>query len=299
MMREQLHEWRARGQVLVLHDLTPQAGHAAWRAGMIARDQGADLGLLHAASGPQSAAKARTALERLAGELSRHLGVHVDVRVADGDPVGTVARAGGHASLVVLGAQRSNVLRDWMFGTPAERLIRLCGCPVLVVKKPATSGYRRVLVPVDFGPAAAPAVRAAATLTRCTRIEVFHSLDTRNEVTMRAAEVPEAAVRQYRQRSADRARARIEELIGTVSGASLSAIASIGFGHAAGMVLAKEQAMRADLVVIGKRRRGLLADFFLGSVTQRVLATARSDVLVLSAARGAPPVELPLGQLPA
>lgn len=43
--------------------------------------------------------------------------------------------------------------------------------------------------------------------------------------------------------------------------------------------------MRAELVVIGKRRRGLLADFFLGSVTQRLLAGSRADVLVLPAER--------------
>jgi nucleotide-binding universal stress UspA family protein len=290
MMQEQFHGWSPPRSLLVLHDLTPQAGHAAWRAGMIARDQGADLCLLHATNEPGGAGRARAVLERLAARLAERLGVQADVRVVHGDPVGAV-RAGAGAGLVVLAAQRANVLRDWIFGTPAERLIRLCGCPVLVVRKPATRSYRRVLVPVDLGSAAAPAITAAATLSRCMRIEVFHSLDVWHEVTMRAADVPEVEVRKHRQRSADRARARIGELIGTVPGAGLSAIPSIGFGDAASMVLAAEQAMRADLVVIGKRRRGLLADFFLGSVTQRVLSAARSDVLVLPAVRKGPQVE--------
>jgi nucleotide-binding universal stress UspA family protein len=48
-------------------------------------------------------------------------------------------------------------------------------------------------------------------------------------------------------------------------------------------VLARERALRAELLVLGKRRRGLLADFFLGGVTQRVLAAAKADVLVLPA----------------
>ena len=298
MTHEHFHGWSPPRSLLVLHDLTAQAGHAAWRAGMIARDQGADLCLLHATNEPGGEAKARVVLERLAGRLAEHLGVQPDVRVVQGDPLAAV-RAGAAAGLVVLGAQRANVLRDWIFGTPAERLIRLCGCPVLVVRKPATSSYRRVLVPVDLGPAGAPALTAATALSRCTRIAVFHSLAVWHEVTMRAAEVPEAEVRKHRQQSAGRARARIDELIGTVPGAGLSAIPSIGFGDAASMVLVAEQAMRADLVVIGKRRRGLLADFFLGSVTQRVLSSARADVLVLPAARRRPRPQLAMGRLAA
>jgi nucleotide-binding universal stress UspA family protein len=63
---------------------------------------------------------------------------------------------------------------------------------------------------------------------------------------------------------------------------------SVEFGAAANLVLARAQAAGSDLVVIGKRRRGLLADYFLGGVTQRVLALSQADVLVLPArARGA------------
>jgi hypothetical protein len=42
--------------------------------------------------------------------------------------------------------------------------------------------------------------------------------------------------------------------------------------------------MAPELVVIGKRDRSLLADFFLGSVTQRLLAEASSDLLILPVA---------------
>jgi nucleotide-binding universal stress UspA family protein len=40
--------------------------------------------------------------------------------------------------------------------------------------------------------------------------------------------------------------------------------------------------MAAELVVIGKRHRSVLAEFFLGGVTQRMLAGSRADVLVLA-----------------
>jgi len=61
----------------------------------------------------------------------------------------------------------------------------------------------------------------------------------------------------------------------------LGTVSAIAFGHAADCVLARERSTAAELVVIGKRRRGLLADFIMGSVTQQVLARGQSDVLVM------------------
>jgi nucleotide-binding universal stress UspA family protein len=180
-----------------------------------------------------------------------------------------------------VGSQRHNTLREWVFGTPAERFIRLCGRPVLVVKKVARSRYRRILVPVDLSTADGRSVSVAAALASSPFIEVFHSLSTKNEITMRAADVPESAMRRYRRRMIDLTRLRIGELIHAAAVPLVSATASVGFGSPSFMVLAKEQAMRADLIVIGKRRKSLFADFLLGSVTQRVLAESQSDVLVL------------------
>ena len=46
--------------------------------------------------------------------------------------------------------------------------------------------------------------------------------------------------------------------------------------------------MGAELVVIGKRRRGLLADFILGGVTRQVLAGSQADVLVMPSTENPP-----------
>lgn len=286
MQMERLGDGNPPRRVVVLHDLTPQAGHAAWRAAMIARDHALPVCLFHASTEERELKGAGTALERTARELAAGFGIDVHTSTVMGDPLREAVRMSREAELVVIGSGRANTLRERVLGTQAERLIRLSGTPVLVVKRPANAGYRRVLVPVDLGPDGGAALAAAAALTRDTRIEVFHALRTREEVTMRAADVPEAALRRYRQRAMDRARARVMELIRSVGAARLQGVPSIGVGDASFMVLARAQAMRADLVVIGKRRRGLLADFFLGSVTQRVLANSRADVLVLTRRRG-------------
>lgn len=262
--------------LLAVIDGTAAGTNAAWRAALVARDHGRPLRLLHGGD-PIGTAE-------LASELRAGVGIDVTVQAAEGDLLHDALAASRSASLLVIGSRRGNPLREWILGTQAERLIRLSRAPVLVVKRPAMAGYRRVLVPVDLAPEAAAVIAAAAMLSRDPRLEVFHALATREEVTMRAADVPEPVVRELRQRAAQLARGMLRELVAQAGAASGAALTGIGYGPAAGVILAKEQAMRAELVVMGKRRRGLLADFFLGGATQRVLARSRADVLVLPGA---------------
>ncbi len=261
--------------VLAVVDGSPAGLNAAWRAALVARDRGAPLRLLHAS------APAR-AVQALAEDIRAQLRMEVELCVVEGDALQEAVRSARAAQLLVIGSGRANTLRERIAGTQAERLIRLCRIPVLVVKQTARSGYRRVLVPVDLAPDAGTVIAAATAFSRDPRMEVFHALNTGDEVTLRVPEVPESVQRGLRQRAAARAHAVLEELI-AFAGASHAAVTAVAFGHAASLILAKARAMRAELVVIGKRRRGLLADFVLGGVTQRVLAASRADVLVLPA----------------
>lgn len=270
---------RNTARVLVPADLSPSSVNAAWRAALVARELGASVQLLHA--------QADEGLARLARDIRCQVGVHVDVQAVDGDPLAGCVRAARDALMVVIGSRRVNPLRELVLGTQAERLIRLCRVPVLVVKRPATAGYRRVLVPVDLGPQALAAMRAAARLARGPAMEVLHALDVRDEIGMRACDVPEWVMRRHRRLAADHATASLRELIDQTGAQAQDFAPAVSFGDAAAVVLARAQAMRAELLVIGKRTRGLLADFLLGSVTQRLLARAKADVLVLPQPRNA------------
>jgi nucleotide-binding universal stress UspA family protein len=52
-------------------------------------------------------------------------------------------------------------------------------------------------------------------------------------------------------------------------------------GGAVVRILEQEQEDDCDLIVVGKRSESRVADFFLGSVTRRVLAESQADVLVV------------------
>jgi nucleotide-binding universal stress UspA family protein len=274
--------------ILALGDATPASDNAAWRAALVARDLGAPLRLLQLRRGRDGAGAVP-----LAREIRQRIGVVAHAQTLEGDALKEVMHAARDAQLLVIGTPRGNPLREFVLGTQAERLIRLCRIPVLVVKRAATASYQRVLVPVDLGEDARTVIAAAARVSRDPRMEVLHALPVRREVSLRVSDVSESLLRLQREQAAAHACSVLEERIAQAGARHHGVLPTVTFGDAAATVLAREQAARAELVVIGKRTRGLLADFFLGGVTQRVLAAARADVLVLPRPPAGQPVRRP------
>lgn len=273
--------------VLALCDAGSRGRQACWRAALVAREWGTHVRLLQVVPRAAQEAAALESLEGLVRELRDELGVAAQAQVVAGDVLHEARRAAQGASLVVIAPGARNPLREWVMGTQAERLIRLLRVPVLVVKQSPADEYQRVLVPVDLAPGSAEAVRLAATLSRRPdAIEVLHAVPAGDGVTLRAGDAPEAAVRMHGRQVVRRAQALVQRLIASVGADGLRANPWVAQGDAAALVVDRARALRADVVVIGKRRRGMLADFFLGSVTQRVLARVDSDVLVLTVDSG-------------
>lgn len=292
-------------EVLVITDLAPASTNAVWRAALIAREQGASLRLLHVGGERRRMAQVHEALEDIRKQVHARLGIDSNAEVLQGDILPKAISAARAAGLLVLGPRRSNPLREWISGTQAERLIRLCRIPTLVVKRPATpwrnaalgctpepGRYGRVLVSVDLRPEAVDLIAAAMSFSRDPQTQIFHALGTGSELRATGTGL---VVSSLGDTAMQRAHSALKELIRSSGAQKLGAVSAIAFGLAANCVLARERATGAELIVIGKRRRGLLADFILGGVTQQVLAGSHADVLVMpSTANPLAIVALPL-----
>jgi nucleotide-binding universal stress UspA family protein len=278
-------------EVLVITDLAPASTNAVWRAALLARQQGASLRLLHVGGERRRMAQVHEALEEISKQIRARLGIELNAEVLEGDVLPKAISAARAAGLLVIGPRRSNPLREWIAGTQTERLIRLCRIPTLVVKQPATPGrnaafggtaepgrYGRVLVSVDLRPEAVDLIAAAMGFSRDPQTQIFHAVGAGSE---HRAMPTESVASRPSDTAMQRAHSALRELIKTSGAQKLGAVSAIAYGHAANCVLARERATGAELVVIGKRRRGLLADFILGGVTQQVLAGSRADVLVM------------------
>jgi nucleotide-binding universal stress UspA family protein len=259
--------------VLAICDASPAALNAGWRAALVARDLRVPLHVVHATTDNRSTAP----LPRVAAflhEAAERCAVRIEAIPAQADPVEQcvpLARGG----LVVLPTTHGNPLAEWLMGGPAERLIRLVRAPVLVVKQQARIGYRRVLVAVDLQQSSEHLVAQASVLARGP-LASFHALAPGEEIALRELDAPPHVLRAHRRSAAARAYQKMKKLL---PGAPVSPI--VTFGGAADSILAGETAQQTELLVVGKRRRGLLADFLLGSVTRQVLARSEADVLVL------------------
>jgi nucleotide-binding universal stress UspA family protein len=140
---------------------------------------------------------------------------------------------------------------------------------------PAASRLRLIVAATDFTPAAAAAARRAAALAEAggARLVLFHA-----------------------QRSGDaektRERLRLAAARLRRSGTALEVDAHLGYGPAAAAIAAFARAASPDLVVVGNRQPGFLADLLGLGTADRV--RRRSAGPVLAVAR---PARLPYGRV--
>ena len=271
-------------EILVTGTPTTAGNNAARRAALLARQHGWALRVLHVERDARLLPGAQAGVEQLCGQLRGRLGIQATAEVAAGDLLKHLVQHTRESNLVVMGSSRDNPLTGKIAGVPMDRLIRLCRTPTLIVKRTVDAAfaqgpveargdgrYAKVLACVDLEPLAHATITAARGIAPGAQLEAFHA------VTANAPSGSSNALGQ--------ARSALGHLLAE-AGADGTA-ASVGFGEPADAVLGRQRALGADLVVIGKRQRGLLADFFLGHVTRHVLAGSAADVLVLPRRDGA------------
>lgn len=127
-------------RVLAPVNFKPYALNGLLFAAKVASALGARLKVLHALSAPlyadESAMQApRQLLEEAVGSLPARLrhACRPQTLLAFGKPAEEIARAAEEADLVVLVAHRKGALSDAFLGTTAERVLRHCPQPVLVI----------------------------------------------------------------------------------------------------------------------------------------------------------------------
>ena len=152
---------------------------------------------------------------------------------------------------------------------------------MLVSKSAPQHAYRRVLVPVDFSPCSAGALKAAICIAPQAEINVFHAFAVPFEATLRLADVSNDQIDRYRAKVRRKALADMNRLVDKVAGDSQLIRRELARGDAPWLICKREAAINADLIVIGKRGQSLVEELFLGSVTRHILSKAKCDVLVV------------------
>jgi nucleotide-binding universal stress UspA family protein len=197
------------------------------------------------------------------------------------DATDALLRRARKSQLVVVGRHSAHSVAEHLLGSVTERLLSEAACPVAVIHAVPEHESHRIVVGIDGSPAADTALywaTAQALLTE-SKVEAILVWDWRPEYGV----YPYGPSQQTQERRAAAALARAISLLSPDARSIVTT--QLIRGHPADVLLAAAE--DADLLVVGNKRGGPLAERVLGSVSRRLATTAERPVVVTHAATDA------------
>lgn len=230
----------------------------------------------------------KKAAELVTEQVRRVLGAspgEFRVRVAIGDAEDEIVRIAEeeHASLIVVGA-REREGSERVLGHIAERVVRYAHATVLVAR--SGSSTSKVVVATDFTEGSNPALRYAAMLVDKAGVEVtlVHAAQQPQSTalttlfsTLGSPWTPPAAA------AVEQLEALGREMLDSLANEHRFAHAVQVEGSPAAVILARAEAIDAEMIVVGSHGRTGLRRLVLGSTAEEVIRLTKRSVLVVRA----------------
>jgi nucleotide-binding universal stress UspA family protein len=180
----------------------------------------------------------------------------------------TVAEEKG-ADLIVMGTHGRSGYEKFLLGSVSYKVIHKSMVPVLVVRKAVRSivgpdektpvVIKKILCPIDLGPASRKIFEAAETLAHTHEAELFlmHVCDNQKQTSVTT-----------------------DQLNGYIQSIPKASVI-VEVGHPAEKIVQTSDVLESNLIVMGHHTRLPFENWFLGSVAFRVIADAACPVLLL------------------
>jgi nucleotide-binding universal stress UspA family protein len=216
-------------------------------------------------------------LDRLRADLTRDHRIVVRARIVKALPPSNVTRAlqkvidEEHASLVVVGSSKRGAIGRVAPGTTAQRLIKDCACPVVVVPH----GYEAPTQLTTVGVAFVPTPEGESALHEAITIAQISDAGLR---ILTAVKPGDAGASASPIRHAERNRAQLDAAIAELAD-GVRAESEVLVDDPADALVSVSPDL--DLLVMGSRGYGPQLAGLLGSVSRRVAMKARCPVLVV------------------
>jgi universal stress protein E len=279
-------------RILCATDLLPKSEFAIERAGLLAEQLDADLSLLHVVTPPESDRMLEQDLQHASAYLKSRarpplwrVGSVPSVFVRAGSPARILSRAAKQAGadLMVLGTHGKRPARDALARTIAACVLSEHQCPVLIVKRMPRGTYCNVLLALDRSASSAAALRAAEALILKDGVHatVVHAFEPPYEQMLVSAGISTNAISLYAEVWKREAGRVLRELLDGASSDFSRYELILEEARPAAAVRKVAARMQSDLLVMGTRGDGRIRRALLGSVANRILASASTDVLIV------------------
>jgi universal stress protein E len=230
----------------------------------------------------------RKADDRLDGLLAPHRGGPVALRSETllGVPFVEIIHAvqkEGH-DLVVAGTRGLSGVKRFVVGSTAEQLVRMCPCPIWIVKPEDQEPIRSLLVAVDFSQASGKALELAASLAiqfGC-QLNVLHVFDVPAGESIEALELVIGSKRGGHIQQVKRAvRQQLCDFVAAHVPHEVKAEMRLASGKPWKVITSSVRRLGVDLVVMGSVARSGIPGFFIGNTADKVLRTCDRSILTL------------------
>ena len=278
-------------RIVVALDGSPEGTIAVPYACLIARISGASVTLLRVVGHERDAAGAQTFVDGLVREYGTPE-VRIEALVHEGDAANEIldeVRLRG-ADLVVMRTRGRSGLSRLVLGSVAQKVVRQSQAPVLLLtpggKAEAPHAITSILVPVDGSPGGALALGIASTLAKQAGaalhlLQVVQPVPT-YESSALLLNGPIDVDASWDEDAESGAQAYVDALVGRLSSRGLTVQGEALMANSVPEAINANAADRAcDLIVMSSHAHTGAARAFLGSVTDAVVRSARSAVLVI------------------
>ncbi|HSH29794.1 MAG TPA: universal stress protein [Thiohalobacter sp.] len=285
------------GHIVAAVGLFPQDDPVLARAAEIARAHRAKLTVVHVIDSLTGYDFASTELRRIQQQirLDAHTRVEtavarqvagvdtVDIRIESGSPfaclIGLIEEI--NADLIVMRAHQRDSLRDKIIGSTTDRVVRAGTSPVLVVKRPATQDYQRVVVAAATADDSGGLAAFAAGLFPLAALYLIHvvQIPSQLEAAMLHAGFGQN-VAAHRQALVRKAKAELSAVFAGLGPRPVKGVMRVLVGDPARSLVRSTWSSKVGLIALGTGDTSRIRRALLGSVTRRVLNDAACDVLI-------------------
>lgn len=278
--------------ILAATDFSTRSQLALRRAGLLARDIGAALSVVHVVDDDQPSElvalemqEAERLLNEQTGAMPELRGLQPRTMVVTGDPFDGILRAAASisADVVVMGAHRRKLLRDILVGTTIERVIRMGAFPVLMVNTKVEGSYATALAAVDMSEPSASAIRIAKALGLPDggRLALVHAFQPLAKGKLFYAGVDRDIIDGHVEDECLRAK---NELVAFLAANGLhehERSILVEEGVPSDVISNAVERLKPDVLIMGTHNRSGIPKAILGSVSQEILRSLNVDILAV------------------
>jgi nucleotide-binding universal stress UspA family protein len=225
--------------------------------------------------GPEAAAQAY--LREISSRLARKK-IRSECEIVRGDPAVAIVRAAEDrkADLVAFTSHGQGGLSQWVFGSVAQKILRGCSRPLLVVRslEEPVPRVKRIVVPLDGALGSEASLPHAALLARAygASIELIH-------VTSESGvEADDSKLRNWHSKEKRRLEAEFDAIERSEPGLGFTRV--FAEGDPATRILERIEKEPASVIAMGSHGRTGWSRWMFGSVSEKVLQAAKCPVLI-------------------